>query len=104
LVLHIFTESDGSPEERHHEVLEESKSRDGSPEALQHKVVVEESKSNKVEPVSEGEIFCFVSQKNESRREMFMIFDFVIRYYLKSLWCNCSLKKIFLKLIQFFLS
>jgi hypothetical protein len=64
---------------------------------------VEERKSNKVEPVSEGEIFCFVSQKkNESWREMFMIFDFVIRYYLKTLWCDSSLKKIFLKLIQFF--
>ena len=37
LVLHIFTESDGSPE------------------ASDHEVVVEESKPGKVEPVSEGE-------------------------------------------------
>jgi hypothetical protein len=67
LVLHIFTESDGSPEERHYEVVEESKSRDGSSEAPHQEVVVEKSKSDEVELVSGGEIFCFVSQKkNES--------------------------------------
>jgi hypothetical protein len=69
LVLHIFTESDGSPEERHHKVLEESKSRDKSPEALQHEVIVEESKLDEVEPVSEGEIFCFVLQKKKMSHE-----------------------------------
>jgi hypothetical protein len=69
LVLHIFTESDGSPEERHHKVLEESKSRDKSPEALQHEVIVEESKLDDVESVSEGEIFCFVSQEKMSHEE-----------------------------------
>jgi hypothetical protein len=69
LVLHIFTDSDGSPEERHHEVVEESKSRDGSPEALHHEVIVEESKSDEVESISEGEIFCFVSQKEISHKE-----------------------------------
>jgi len=69
LVLHIFTESDGSPEERHHEVVEERKSMDGSPKAPDHKVIVEERKSNKVEPVSEGEIFCFVLQKKKMSHE-----------------------------------
>jgi len=62
-----FEVIDGSPEAPHYEVVEESKSRDGSPKAPDHKVVLEESKSDEVEPVSEGEIFCFVSQKkNES--------------------------------------
>jgi hypothetical protein len=60
-----FEVIDGSPEAPHYIVLEESKSRDGSPKAPDHKVIVEERKSNKVEPVSEGEIFCFVSQKKK---------------------------------------